>query len=362
MKPTKTIQTLIASPEFAQKISLALPKTTTPERFVRMALNAVARNPSLLGCTPASVMQCLLDLSSYGIEADGRRAHLLPYRDNKSGTLVCTLILDYKGIAELVRRSGDVSSLHADVVCENDHFVFNYGSGASLTHRPSFKDRGKIICAYSYVKLKDGGEDFLVMGIDEIEEVRSRSKSSRSGPWVTDFAAMAAKTIFRRHSKWLPLSYNVRDAIEHDDDVAPAPEKTATASVVRSPIDLLLDDDNLDMTPSPEPALATPITKKQAKPPVQSVPESPEPEPASYDEATKEALRNIPSVTDKMSPLERYCHHEGISWQSARERFEQLRIDIGGATHFYELNQKLASAILTDATAIFDGLRGGSEV
>jgi recombination protein RecT len=190
-------------------------------RFIRAALNTTMRQPELLQCTQESFFRCMLDLSSYGLEADGRRAHLIPFRNSKNGgQLECQLIIDYKGIAELVRRSGDVSYIHADVVYERDEWDFAYGPGAFLKHKPNMENRGeKVKAVYSFVKLADGSEDFIVLSRGEVEKVRRRSKSGGSGPWATDWDEMAKKTAFRRHSKWLPLSPETRDAIERDDDV-----------------------------------------------------------------------------------------------------------------------------------------------
>jgi recombination protein RecT len=224
----KDIDALIKSDQFKSAVAKALPKHMTADRFVRVALTAMMRTPELRECTQESLFKCLLDLSMYGLEPDGRRAHLIPFKRNwkDSGgnwhsVKDVQLIIDYKGLAELVRRSGDVSYIHADVVCEGDEFDYGYGSGAFLKHRPTLegaRDAKSVYCAYSFVKLKDGSEDFLVISRGEIEAVRARSKAKDSGPWVTDWSAMAAKTAFRRHSKWLPLSPEVRDAIEADDD------------------------------------------------------------------------------------------------------------------------------------------------
>src|SRR5262249_4802478 len=82
----------------------------------------------------------------------------------------------------------------------------------------NLKDRGAIYCAYSWVRLPDGTEEFDVMGIDEVESIRKRSKSADKGPWVTDYNEMAKKTVFRRHSKSLPLSPETRDALERETD------------------------------------------------------------------------------------------------------------------------------------------------
>lgn len=204
----------IASPYFADQVAKALPSLITPERFLRIAITATARTPKLLECTKESVMKCLLDCAAFGLEPDGRRAHLIPYgRD-------CTLILDYKGIVELVRRSGDVSSIHADVVCDADTFEHSMGQVTKHTFDLR-KPRGAMYAAYALVMLKDGTQQAAIMGRDEVEAIRKRSRAGSSGPWVTDFNEMAKKTAFRRLSKWLTLSPEVRDVLDRDDD-APA--------------------------------------------------------------------------------------------------------------------------------------------
>jgi recombination protein RecT len=241
-KQPRTVRDLIQGPEFKTALRAVLPRAMRPDRFVRVALTAMMRTPDLAECSRESLFKALLDLSSYGLEPDGRRAHLIPFRNKKMcqcgheqdahkgqecsrcdcrqrRTLVeCQLILDYKGLAELVRRSGEVSYIHADVVYENDEWDCSHGTGAKLIHKPNLENRGtKRRCFYSYVKLKDGSEDFMVLNPKEVESVRRRSKSPDAGPWVTDYDEMGKKTAFRRHSKWLPLSPEVRDAIEKDD-------------------------------------------------------------------------------------------------------------------------------------------------
>jgi recombinational DNA repair protein RecT len=64
---------------------------------------------------------------------------------------------------------------------------------------------------------KDGGYQFEVMSLEEIESVRKSSKASESGPWMTHFPEMAKKTVLRRLFKWLPVSIELQHAITLDE-------------------------------------------------------------------------------------------------------------------------------------------------
>ena len=209
-----SIKELVTSAAGKKQFAMALPKHLSADRFLRVALTAFTRTPKLLQCTKESLTESLMDCSSLGLEPDGRRAHLIPY-GNK-----CQLIVDYKGLVELARRSGEISDIHADVVCENDFFEYSFGTNGNLEHKPAIKEKGVVIAAYSYVKLKDGSSSYEVMNLEEIEAIRKRSKAAGNGPWKTDWNEMAKKTVFRRHSKWLPVSSELmKAAVDKDYDV-----------------------------------------------------------------------------------------------------------------------------------------------
>ena len=206
-----TIMDIIKRDDFQAQIKTALPKILTPERFTRVALTAIVKNPKLLECNRESVLLALYKAAELGLEPDGRRAHLIPYKQE------CQLIIDYKGKVELALRSGSVSTIHADAVC--DKGAFEYDRGELKKHTIDFRsDRGAPYAYYCLVRMKDGTEICAVMSIKEIELVRKRSKAANSGPWVTDFDEMAKKTVFHRVSKWLVLSPELRRAEELDDD------------------------------------------------------------------------------------------------------------------------------------------------
>lgn len=219
-----TIRDRLKNPTMIAELGKAMPKHCSPERMARVALTALMRVPLLAECTEASFFKCLLDLSQWGLEPDGRRAHLIPFKNNKTGEYEVQLIIDYKGLAELAHRSGSVTSIHADVIHEGD--VFQYNLGKVLAHVPWFLRRdadkpavaGDVIGAYCHVDLKDGASKSEVLSRDEIEAIRARSKASKFGPWVTDWCEMAKKSAFRRVSKWLPLSADLHDVLDRDED------------------------------------------------------------------------------------------------------------------------------------------------
>jgi len=206
-----TLVEMIQGDSMKKQWALVLPKTLTADRMARVAITQLRKTPKLAQCTQPSLFGALMTCAELGIEPDGRRAHLIPYGKE------CQLIIDYKGLAELAMRSGKISNIHADVVCEND--VFEYDCGEIKKHSINFKDgRGDMYAAYARVTFKDGTTKCEVMGKSEVEGIRNRSRAGKSGPWVSDYNEMAKKTAFRRLSKWLPLSPDVFDALDKDAD------------------------------------------------------------------------------------------------------------------------------------------------
>lgn len=227
--PKKTFQSLVESDQFKAQLAAALPKHLTPDRFIRVLLTATMKTPLLLQCTQESMFKGILDAAAAGVELDGRRAHLIPFKNTRANCYEAQLIIDFKGIAELIMRSGVVSSIHADIVCEND--VFEVDRGEVTKHVIDFKkDRGAMYAAYARIVMKDGGSKCEVMSKRDIDRIRQMSKASGNGPWVQHYDEMAKKTVFRRASKWVPLSPEIRNVVEDDDviDIDAAPIKSSS--------------------------------------------------------------------------------------------------------------------------------------
>lgn len=214
----KDLAHLMSSPAVQQQIKAALPKHMTPERMARIAITEMRKIPKLAECNPMSFLGAVIQCSQLGLEPGGSLGHvyLIPYGKEVQ------VIVGYRGMIDLARRSGQIISIDARAVYEGDQFECELGLEAKLNHTPAWDnpnraDPTKLRFVYAVAKLKDGGIQFDVMSKIEVDSIRKRSKSSGSGPWVTDYAAMALKTVVRRLFKFLPVSIELQLAVGIDE-------------------------------------------------------------------------------------------------------------------------------------------------
>lgn len=202
------------------QIQAVMPRHMSSERLFQLAVSSINHTPQLLEATPETILACVMKCSALGLEpsaVDGLgRAYILPYRNRKAGIVEAQFILGYKGMLELCRNSGELRSIEARVVHEGDVFEFEYGLNETLRHVPC-ANGGKMTHVYCVAKFKDGGHYIDVMTKDEVDAIRKRSKASQSGPWETDYEAMARKTVIRRAFPYLPVSVEAQEAAASDE-------------------------------------------------------------------------------------------------------------------------------------------------
>jgi len=196
-------------PEFKK----ALPAHVNVERFQRVAMTAVQNNPDLLNVDRRSLYNAAMRAAQQGLLPDGREGAIVTFSGKAQWMVMVS------GLQKLVRNSGEVSTWSVQAVYENDTFDYTLGDDEHITHKPALRNRGSIIGAYSIVLMKDGERSREFMDVDQINAIRNRSRSGKSGPWVSDFDEMAKKTVVRRHSKRLPMSTDLDDLLRSDDDL-----------------------------------------------------------------------------------------------------------------------------------------------
>lgn len=214
----KTLHTMLEA--MKGEIARCLPKHLTADRMTRVALTEVRKNPKLAACDQASFLGAIMQCSQLGLEPGGvlGHAYLLPFDNKKEGKKEVQLIIGYKGLLDLARRSGQIKSMEARAVYANDKFRVSFGLTPELFHEPNLGagDRGALTHVYAVAHLVGGGTQFEVMSLAEVQKVRQQSQAGNYGPWVTHFEEMAKKSALRRLFKYLPVSLEIQRAVAMD--------------------------------------------------------------------------------------------------------------------------------------------------
>ena len=198
----------------------ALPQHINTDRFVRIAITTIRLNPKLAKCNPESLIGALMVSAQLGLEPGTLgQCYLIPFENKKAGTVECQFQIGYKGLIELLRRSGQLSDIYSYTVYENDDFNIEYGLSRTLTHKPNFDERGEIKGFYAVAILKDGAKAFEYMTKDEItkHEEKYRKGSYKNDVWNKNFEEMAQKTVVKKLLKWLPVSVEFLEMANKDE-------------------------------------------------------------------------------------------------------------------------------------------------
>lgn len=211
----------------AQRGTLAavLPKHVGADRMLKIALGALRTTPKLMNCSVESLMGAVVQCSQLGLEPNTPLGHayLIPFENRRKNITEVQIVLGYKGLIDLARRSGQIVSIAAHEVCQNDEFTYAYGLAEELVHKPAIGERGPVVAFYAVAKLQGGGHAFEVMSSHQINEIRDASqnykfaKDKGSTVWGQHYAEMGRKTVLRRLFKYLPVSIEMAQASALDE-------------------------------------------------------------------------------------------------------------------------------------------------
>lgn len=219
-----TLRAFLEGEEFKTRMAQSLGSRLDPVRFGSIVLAAVSKTPNLIRCTIQSVAQAFMDCAALGLEPNTPLglAYVIPYnvfdKAQKTKVYKAQLQIGYRGLVELAWRSGKVS-IRARLVHAKDEFDYETGLVETLRHRfdPFSGDRGEVRGGYAVATIPGAEPKFEVMSRHEIDAIRKRSRASDEGPWVTDWPEMAKKTIIRRLCKTMPLTGDLKEALERED-------------------------------------------------------------------------------------------------------------------------------------------------
>ena len=190
----------------------ALPPHIAPEKFVRVAQTAILTDPSIAKLERNSLFKVCIEAAQDGLLPNGKEGAIVPF-GNKA-----TWMPMVAGVLKKVRNSGEIASITAQIVHENDEFDFWIDeNGENIKHRPNlFKPRGAEIATYAMAKLKDGSLYIEVLTNEDIKAIQNCSRGN-GGPWKTFPGEMKKKSAIRRLAKRLPMSTDVENTLQKDD-------------------------------------------------------------------------------------------------------------------------------------------------
>lgn len=213
------------------EVERAVGRSEIAQRIIRVGLTEVRRNPKLAAVPVTSILGCVMQSAQLRLDPGAPLGHCwyVPVWNKKVSGEVAEWWLGYTGMVELTRRTGTIGTVATAVVREGDTFDASIGSQGGLVHRVDWRatedDRGDIYAAYCYVRHINGGEDWMVLNLDDIHRARAassawtyaESQGWTSTPWHTNFPEMARKTAVRRLWPYLPSSTEIHDAARADE-------------------------------------------------------------------------------------------------------------------------------------------------
>ena len=249
---------MISTPGYQKMINNTLKDPKRAQRFVAAITSAVATNPALQDCDPATILSGALLGESLGLSPSPQlgQYYLVPYWNKKKGCNDAQFQLGYKGYVQLALRSGYYKRLnviaikageliHYDPLTEDVELVMNQDelareNSATVGYLAMFEylngfrktlywSKEKMIAhadrfspafsaAAQTVKGKNGSTYHKVSFADyEAGNYPKQDEWMYSSFWYKEFDAMAFKTMLRRLiSKWGIMSIELQTAFEQD--------------------------------------------------------------------------------------------------------------------------------------------------
>lgn len=206
------------------RIESMLPPGMDVKRFMRTVVNTVsthAQADKLLNADRNSLFSACQKAAGDGLLLDGREATLVVFRDKKSNTDQVTYMPMVQGLVKLARNSGDISSIVAEVVYQQDQFTYRPGIDAQPQHEPDwFGERGQPLGAYAVITTRDGEKITSVMPRKRIVAIGKGgrnadqydpAKGAHYGEWWK-------KTVVKNVLKYAPKSTYLESAIAADNE------------------------------------------------------------------------------------------------------------------------------------------------
>jgi recombination protein RecT len=197
-------------------------------QFKYIVLSEIKKNEKLLQAfqeNPSSMFASILAGAEIGLIPSDMLGdfYLIPRKID--GKMTVTPQVGYKGIVNVLLRSGEVTKVHAECVFEGDEFKAIYGLEQNIVHIPNLEgERSAKTLKYVYAvaKLKNGDYQFTVLTKGDIIKISNMSRYNNALYFNDDRDPnmwMVKKTALIQLSKMLPKDYYGKKAVEMENQL-----------------------------------------------------------------------------------------------------------------------------------------------
>ncbi|MCE1610325.1 recombinase RecT [Enterobacter ludwigii] len=225
-----------------------LPAHVSFDRFTHAASVAIANSEDLKVADRQSVINALVSCAKDGLIPDNRESAIVVFsKKAANGTWykVAQYMPMIDGVLKRARQSGEISIIATRVVYENDKFrAWLDDNGEHILYEPTLGERGSMLGALAYAKMKTGEFQFEWMNLDDINKVRLASKNSDKGPWVDWFESMSRKSVMHRLCRRLPNNSEIMEMLERGTEMVWQKEKDITPVASADRVDIQAMDES----------------------------------------------------------------------------------------------------------------------
>ncbi len=317
LRQVENVRELLAHGGAKSQLASIAAKHMSPDRMMKVVANAMRTTPKLADCDPMSMLGALMTCASMGLEPNTvlGHAYLVPFKNGRKKITEVQVIVGYKGLIDLARRSGHITSISGGIhYSDDDLWDYEEGTEARLRHRPGNLEGDKLH-AYAIAKFTDGGHAYVVLPWAHVMRIRDASQNwqtavrygnQQKSPWYVHEDEMAKKTAIRALSKYLPLSVEMTVAQEVDDAKADYAAFALNPELGEAPIiegeSTEVDDDGpIDEEDAPKPKAEhkPKAAPKNREKPAAKKEEQPKADPPADDDTGADSS-GVPAVDGEM--------------------------------------------------------------
>ena len=211
ISPLQEVQGTLS--KMGDQFKMSLPVHIKPERFIRAAQTAIQNNPDLLQVSRPSLYNACMKCAQDGLLPDGREAAIVKFGADAG------YIPMIAGILKLIRNSGELATIDAEVVHEKDEYdSWTDERGQHFKFKKNRGERGAPMLTFAYALTKDGHLYFEEVTEAEMASIQKMARSQNV--WTGGFRdEMKKKSALHRLAKRMPKSTDIEQVLKADEEL-----------------------------------------------------------------------------------------------------------------------------------------------